>query len=449
MSRTDDPREIRSWALYDWATSAFSTTVSGAIGGPYLTELADRAAGEDETLFRVLGLLEVSVDSYFAYVAAVSVLLQVLILPPLGALADRTAHKRSYLMTCSLIGAGTTSLLILAGGDQYLFAGFLLLIANIAGGAAIVFYNAFLPQIASPGRRDRVSSIGFAAGYVGGGLLLAANLALVTQAERLGLSEDTAVRVSLMSAGLWWGFFGVLAIRGLRTGGGEVVASNGDGFVRMGFRQVADSFRELRALPGTARFLVAYLLYNDGIQSVIGLASVFVTEEVFVAKGQEREDATAFLLGLILLIQFVAAIGAMGFERAARRAGTKPTVLVSLVIWCGVVLYAFAVLESTTQTLAMGVVIALVLGGSQALSRSLYSQMIPAGREASFFGFFEISKRGTAWIGAVAFAVAVDLTDSYRIAILTVLLPLAAGTVVLALTDTDRAIAQAAAVTAQ
>ena len=175
------------------------------------------------------------------------------------------------------------------------------------------------------------------------------------------------------------------------------------------------------------------------MQAVIGLSSVFLAQELYVAQGRPADDATPFLLALILLIQFVAAPGALLVERIARRIGAKPAVMGTLVVWIGIVVYAYAFLQTTTQALALGAVIAVVLGGSQALSRSLFASMVPAGREASFFGFYEISERGTAWIATATFATVLALTGSYRQAILSLVVLFVAGLALLALTDTDAA----------
>ena len=198
---------------------------------------------------------------------------------------------------------------------------------------------------------------------------------------------------------------------------------------------------ELRRLPHTLRYLVGYMFFNDGIQTVISIASVFMAQELFVAKGLPTNEA--FLVGLVLMVQFVAFFGALIFERIARVINTKNAILLSLVLWSAIVIYAYGFLETTTQAWAMGAVIAIVLGGSQALSRSLFSLMIPAGREASFFGLYEISERGTSWIGPLIFGAVVGATNSYRQAILSLIVLFLAGILVLAVTNTDRAIRDA------
>lgn len=430
--------------LYDWANSAFATTVLAALAGPYITGLAQEAVGERGTAVS-LGALDVPATAYFAYCTSLSVVLQVLALPLLGALADRAPVTRRLLGSCCAIGAGATMLLLLPGTGRHLLAGGLFIVANLAFGASIVFYNSYLGVIVGPERRDFVSSRGFAFGYAGGGLLLALHLVLVTQAERFGLSTGSAVRVALATAGLWWGAFGLLAVARLRPRIPPAATDGRSASLALGLRSLRAAVADLRRLPGTLRFLVASLLFNDAVQSVVGLSSVFLTQELYVRQGRDADDATPFLLTLVLVIQVVAVGGALLFERVARVTGTKRAVLVTLVIWILVVLYAWAALRSTTQALVLGVVIALVLGGSQALSRSLFSRLVPRGREASFFGFYEVTQRGTAWVGTAVFGTVVAVTGSYRQAILSLVVLFVAGALLLASTDTDEAERAAAA----
>ena len=208
-----------------------------------------------------------------------------------------------------------------------------------------------------------------------------------------------------------------------------------------GLQELAASFRALRRLPHTLRYLAAYMLFNDGIQTVIAMASLFLSQELFVARGLPEDQS--FLIGLILMIQFVAFFGAQLFERIAAFIGTKQAIVLSLVIWTATIIYAYGWLQTTAQAWMMGAVIATVLGGSQALSRSLYSRMIPPGREASFFGVYEISERGTSWIGPILFGIVAAATNSYRQAILSLIVLFLAGMIALLFTDTERAIRDA------
>jgi UMF1 family MFS transporter len=335
-------------------------------------------------------------------------------------------------------------------GKLYLLGGVLFVIANLAYGGAIVLYNSFLPEIVTEDRRDKVSSRGFALGYLGGGLLLALNFLMVGVAPALlapygyaeGEARGLAVRLSLLSAGVWWGVFAFFAFRRLRARVMPRQLPPGKNYLNAGFAQLADTFRELRRLPHTLKYLVAYLLYNDGIQTVIGSAAVFIAAELFEG-GLDHPEAPAFVLSIFLFVQFMGIGGALLFERVARLLGTKRAILVSLVIWVGLVVYAFGFFETRAQAWALAGVIAIVLGGSQALSRSLFSQMIPAGREASFFGIYEVSERGTSWLGPLVFSVVVARTGSFRYALLSLIVFFVSGLLLLYFTDTARAIREA------
>ena len=440
----DDSREVFGWTMYDWANSGFTTTVVTVLLGPYLTSLAQAAVGENGAVLDLGPLGVVTAKSLYARATAASVLLQVLLLPALGAIADFTNLKKRLLALFAGIGVAATCLLFFVTGPLYLLGTVLYIVANVSFGAAIVFYNAFLPEISSEERRDAISSRGFAMGYLGGGLLLLANLALVTLKPG-GISTGLAVRLSLLSAGLWWAGFGAFALRRLRAREAARSLPPGRNVLTIGLHELRDSFRELRRLPSTLRFLIAYLLYNDGIQTVIALASVFLVQELYVVRGRPEDEAQSFVIALILMVQFVAFAGAIGFGRLAAAIGAKRAILVSLAIWAGVVIYAYGFLQTNLQAQMMAATIALVLGGSQALSRSLFSRMIPAGREASFFGLYEISERGTSWIGPLIFAIVVEQTNSYRQAILSLIVLFIAGFVILALTDTTRAMREARA----
>ena len=437
---TNDRREIFGWTMYDWANSGFQTTVVTVMSGPYLTALARGDVGENGVMFD-LGPFLVTAKSFFPFCIGLSVFLQALLLPVLGAVADYTNLKKPLMVFFCYAGSAATCLLYFVAGDRYLAGGLLLIVANLCFGASLVLYNAFLNDITTPDQRDKVSSRGYALGYLGGGVLLLASLALLQSAGALGISDGLAVRLSLGSAGLWWGGFSIITFRRLRTRSAATVVGASGSVLTAGIRELLASLRALRRLPQTLRYLLAYMLFNDGIQTVIAMASLFLSQELFVARGLPENQS--FLVGLILMIQFVAFFGAHLFERIAAFIGTKRAILLSLVLWTATVIYAYRWLQTTAQAWVMGAVIATVLGGSQALSRSLFSQMIPAGREASFFGLYEISGRGTSWIGPILFGMVAAATDSYRQALLSLIVLFLAGMIGLLLTDTDRAITQA------
>jgi UMF1 family MFS transporter len=439
----NDRREIFGWMMYDWANSAFSTTVAGALLSPYITTLAQANVGENGVVLSLGPLGALTAKSFFPICIAVSVLLQVFLLPVLGAIADYSHLKKRLMALFCYIGAIATCLLFFVTGNLYLLGGLLFIVANLSFGASIVLYNAFLPDICTEDQSDKVSSRGFALGYMGGGLLLAMNFGLLLAGSKLGISPGLAVRLSLLSAGLWWGGFALITFARLKTRAPARSLPPDKAYYTIGFSELRGTFRELARLPHTLKFLIGYLLYNDGIQTVLAMASVFLSQELFTQEQRLAGADQTFVLEIFLMVQFVAFLGALLFERIAAAVGTKNAILISLVLWSGVVIYAYGFLQTTFQAFLMGAVIAIVLGGSQALSRSLFSRMIPAGREASFFGLYEISERGTSWIGQLIFGIVVGVTGSYREAILSLIVLFVLGTVILALTNTDRAIHEA------
>ena len=436
----NDRREIFGWSMYDWANSGFQATVITVMSGPYLTALARRNVGENGVVFE-LGPLIVTEKSFFPFCIGLSVFLQVFLLPILGSIADYTNLKKRLMAMFCYAGSAATCLLFFVTDSRYLAGGALLVTANLCFGAALVLYNAFLNDIATEDRRDQVSSRGYALGYLGGGVLLFANLLLLQNAAALGIEEGLAVRLSFLSAGLWWGGFSVVTFRRLHSRDAATALPAGVSLFSAGRAELAASFRALRRLPRTLRYLAAYMLFNDGIQTVISMSSLFLSQELFVARGLPEDPS--FLIGLILMIQFVALVGALLFERIAAVIGAKRAIVLSLGIWTATIIYAYGWLQTTAQAWIMGAVIATVLGGSQALSRSLYSRMIPRGREASFFGVYEISERGTSWIGPILFGIVAAATNSYRQAMLSLIVLFLGGMIALLATDTDRAIRDA------
>lgn len=436
---TNDRREIFGWAMYDWANSAFSTTVGTVFLGPYVASLAAEAAkAYPDGLARFFGI-PVAPDSFLPYCISFSVGLQVLFLPILGAIADYSHLRKRMMQLFATIGAVCTLAMFLITGNMWWLAGLLYIIGNLAFGAAIVFYNAYLPDIASEEERDRVSSYGWAMGYLGGGILLALNLAFFIFSEDIGVPGDLAVRINLASAGIWWMGFSFITWGRLRPRHAARPLPQGETYASIGFKQLGKTFREIKHFPETLKYLLAYFLYNDGIQTVIAVSSTFAAAPL-IRGGVELPQDT--LIALILMIQFVAFGGALFWGRLAAWIGAKQSIMVSLVIWAGVVIYAYLGLKGEsriTEFFILGVFIAIVLGGSQAISRSLFAQMIPKGREAEFFSFYEVSERGTSWTGPLIFGLANQMFGSLRYGILALIFYFIAGFLVLPFVNVQKA----------
>ncbi|GAB3680644.1 MFS transporter [Angustibacter aerolatus] len=426
-------REQRAWYFYDWANSAYVTTVATVLLGPYLTSVANRAAcpgvdADDCTRdLHVLGL-PISPGSLFFYTTTFATILSALVLPVVGAAADRSGRKRVLLGAFAWAGAAATCLLWFLDGTAWGLGVAVVVVAALCLGSSLVVYDALLIEIATPEERDRVSSRGWALGYLGGFLLLAVNLAVVTLHDSLGLTQSQAVRLSLLSAGVWWGAFTLVPVLGLRDRPPvNLVATSGPA-VREAFVQLRVTLRELRGYPQAFRFLLAYLFFNDGIQTVITSSSVYGSEQL--------DLGTTQLIVTILLVQAVAFGGALVFGRLAARYGARDVVLGGLALWLVVIVIGFFLpARQFALWLALAVLIGVVLGGTQALSRSMFSHLVPRGREAEFFSLYQACERGTSWFGTLVFGLVHQLTDSYRPAILALVVFFVVGGLLLRTVD--------------
>ena len=434
--RASDTAHQKAWYWYDWANSAYVTTTLTVLMAPYLTVIAKKSAcptlPSDVACHTNLSVVGIPVDpgSLVFYVLTFSTILSAIILIFIGAIADRSPRPVRLFATFAWAGAAAASAMFLVSGNNWALGVLLLMFANLCLGSSLVIYDSLLCRIAAPDERDRVSSRGWALGYLGGGLLLALNLGLLTLDAQIGISKAMAVRISLLSAGLWWAAFTIIPVVGLRDLRGvnqttsqtadQSTTSDGTGVVSGSLTQLAGTFRELRLYPQTLLFLVAYLFFNDGIQTVISASRVYGAEELRFSSSQ--------LIEIILLVQFVAFGGALLFGRMAGRFGAWRVVLNSLVLWTLVVTIAFFVPTGGFLIFAgLAVLIGIVLGGSQALSRSMYSQLIPRGREAEFFSLYQAMERGTSWFGTLVFGLVHQFTHSYRWAIIALIVFFAVG----------------------
>lgn len=429
---TNDRREQVGWCFYDWANSVFPTTVVLLLS-PYLTTVTKAAADANGFVYP-LGV-PIAAGSFFPYMLALSVIGEVVFLPVLGAIADYSQRRKQMLALFAYVGAVLTLGLYFLQGTNYLLGGLLFVTGNIAFGASIVFYNSFLLDVATPDRRDAVSSQGWALGYLGGGLLLAANLYLLSQSASFGLTQGDAVRISLASAGVWWALFTLIPLATIRSHRPVRQMPRGERYLTVGFRQLGRTLGKVALYPQTILFLVAYLIYNDGIQAVVSLSTVFGQEEL----GLKLDTLTA----AILVVQFVGIFGALLFGYFAKAIGARQAIMVSLVIWTGALIFAYRFLQTAVHFFILAAVIAVVLGGSQALSRSVYSQMIPRGQEAEYFSVYEVSDKGTSWLAPLLFGLAYQFTGSYRIAILSLIVFFIVGLALLSRVSVRRAALEA------
>lgn len=430
MSEAYSPREQRAWCWYDWANSAFATTVVSLFLGPYLTSLARNAAGGSSTVS--FAGIPIAVQAVWPYAISAAVFFQVFLLPVSGAIADYGRNKREMLTALTAGGATATVALFALTGGMWIPCVLLFLFANSCFGAAIVIYNSFLPEIAAQQDRDGLSSRGWAFGYFGGGTLLALNLLLYTRASDFGISEGMAARISLASAGVWWAVFSIYPLSVLRNRGPAKQPPAGQHYVTVAIRQLIHTLKGIRAFPQTLLFLAAYLIYNDAIQTVLQMAVQFGSEELKLSM--------ATLTSAVLLVQFVAFLGAVGFNYLSRSIGAQKAVLAGLGVWCLTLIGIYLLVYDVRGFYIAASAIGAVMGGTQALSRSLFSQLIPRGQEAEYFSIYEISDKGTSWLGPLFFGLGLQITGSFRIAIVSLILFFVVGMVLLAKVDLRRGV---------
>jgi UMF1 family MFS transporter len=421
-----------AWYTYGWASHAFETTVVAVFLSQYLPAVAENAVGKNGRL-HVIGI-PIAPGSLFTYVASFCAFLLVVLMPVVGAVADRFGRKREMLLTFGFLGAASCVAMWFITGSNWGLGVGLTVAAYVTYTCGKVIYNSMLPDIAGANERDRVSSVGWAAGYIGGGLLLALNFVLSFVISDLA----TLARISLGMAGLWWALWMLLPLRRLRNAPVDAAKTHSvsGSVVTTGFRQLGETLRHLRGYPMTLLFLLAYLIYYDGINTVTTLAAQYGNKELGLTQNT--------LLTAILIVQFTAFGGALLLGRFAERWGAKRVVCGSLLVWIGVVVCAYflpAHLPLAFDALAIG--LSIVLGGTQALSRSLFAGMIPRGKEAEYFSLYEVSSSGSSIFGTLLFGIALQNFGSYRVAIVSLMVFFVVGLVLLVRVDVARAVAAA------
>ena len=420
MSEPSRRRDQRAWCWYDWANSVFPTSIVTVFGSLYLTAVAKNdALASGQTCPTRSGLVQCTISLFdlkfpagalFDYLLAASTLLQVLVLPLAGAIADRTQDKRRMLGLFAFTGATATALLALVTDTNWRLGVVLFIVATTGYYASVVIYYSVLPEIATADERDRLSTRGWAFGFLGGGVALGLNLAIYLGRDALGISESAAVRVCFATAGLWWATFTLIPLARMRSYQPPQGDERGLSVLTGGFRQLIGTLRSARSYPLTLGFLAAYLIYTDGISTVASVAGQYGDLELGLA--------SSTLISTILMVQFVAFVGALVHGWLARRFGAKRTIMGSLLVWVGVIIAAYFIRAGDQlQFYAVAVVIGLVLGGTNALSRSLFSQLVPAGKEAEYFAVYEIGEQATSTVGPLLFGVIGAATGSFRPAI--------------------------------
>jgi MFS transporter, UMF1 family len=397
--------ELRAWAMYDWANSAMVTTIITAVFPTYFVKVAAGGLGESHATYQL------------AITTTIALAISAVLAPILGAAADQGGIRKRLLAVSLAIGAVAVGLMFFIEAGEWVYAAWLFGIANLAVNVSFVFYDAFLPHVAREEEMDRVSTAGYALGYVGGGLLLALNLAWILKPGWFGLPSGEGLtpaqatlptRLAFLSVAVWWVGFSIPFFRRVpeppALGGNRVSLAET-------FTELGRTFSRLRSYRDAFLLLIAFLIYNDGVGTIIRMATAYGTE---LGIGRDA------LIGSIMIVQFVGIPFAFLFGALAGRITAKRAVFVGLVVYGAISVLAFY-MTSATHFLILALLVGTVQGGVQALSRSLFASMIPRERSAEFFGFFAVVEKFAGIFGPLLFAQVIAATGSSRNAILSII----------------------------
>lgn len=431
MIQENDRKTIFGWCMYDWANSAFATTVLVGLLPAYF---AGEIVGPEGVM---IGGTIYSATALWGFIVGLAAFIIFLAAPVLGAISDFSAAKKRFLLTFAYSGSFFTILLYFCRSGDIFITMFIFMMAQMSFIGGNVFYDAFLPQIASDDKIDWVSGKGYAFGYLGGGLQFTIALGLVSGYEVLGISQSLAVRIALAMAGFWWAGFTLFTAKHLREvpRTEELPAKYQKkplllAYLYVGLSRLLKTSRRISRYRHLLLFLIAFMLYSDGIQTVLSMAIIYGKEELGIS--------TTNLMLTLLIIQVIAIFGALAFSRLATYIGARRSVMVSLVLWSCVVIYAYFI-KTTMEFFIMGIVVGIVLGGSQALSRSLYGSMIPVEESAEFYGFYSIFSKFSAIWGPTVFVIIRQVTGSSRLSIISLIFFFIAGLVMLFFVDEEKA----------
>jgi MFS transporter, UMF1 family len=410
-------RELRAWAMYDWANSAFMTTIVASVFPIYYAQVAAATLDPATAAFR------------FSIATTIALGLVTVLSPVLGTIADFAPVKKKFLAVFVLIGAGGTAAMFLIQRGDWALALTLFALGNIGAMGSLIFYDALLPHVARGDELDRVSTAGFAIGFLGGGLLLAINLAWIQSPTTFGLPDTGAgVRLSLLSVAIWWVVFSIPLFRVVPEPPVRLAQSLplsraiGASFVELGH-----TFRELRRFKDAFLMLLAFLIYNDGIQTVIRMSSVYATQ---------LGIGSTHLILAFLMVQFLGIPFTFLYGMLAGRIGAKPSIFLTLVVYAAIVTLGYF-MKTATHFYILAALVAIVQGGSQALSRSLFASMIPRFKSSEFFGFFSVFEKFAGLFGPLLFGVSIAIFGSSQAALLSVIAFFVVGGVILVFVNVD------------
>ncbi|MDO7907028.1 MFS transporter [Paenibacillus sp. JX-17] len=409
-------KQARAWAMYDFANSAFATTMLAAVLPIYYQNVA------------ASGLPGATASSYWAFSQTIAMILVALLSPVLGAAADSSGHKGLFLAVSAILGAAASSAMALAGQGDYILVSLLFIVGTIGFSGGNTFYDAMLPDIAPPAERDALSTKGYMYGYIGGGVLLAVNMVMIQLWKPLGFASQTqATQAVFLTVGLWWVLFSIPLLRNLPA------APRKDrlGFAhhtKDSFRRIGQTFRSITRYPELLKYMLAFWFFNDGISTIISMAAIY---------GAQIGIGTTDLIAALLITQFVGIPFTYGFVRLARAFGAKRSLYASLVFYTLIVTFGYF-MKTAVHFYILAFMVGIVQGGSQALARSIYSRLVPRERTAEFFGFLSLSGKVSAAAGPALFGLTAAWTGSSRLAILSVMLFFVIGMILLTRVQLDK-----------
>ncbi|MGM0501647.1 MAG: MFS transporter [Bacillota bacterium] len=412
----ENKKEVYSWVLYDWANSAFATTILAVVLPIFYKD------------FAAANLADTAATSYWGYTQTVAMLIIAILAPILGAMADYSGSQKSFLKSFVVLGVSGTALLFLIQQGNYILASFFFIIANIGFAGGNIFYDSFLPIIAPDKKLDYISGMGYAAGYLGGGLLLAVNLIMISKPELFGITEVLATKFSFISVALWWLLFSLPAFYYLPQGIKKGPDLNKVQYVKQGFVQLKETLKNVSQYPELWKFLLAFWIYNDGIGTIIRMATIY---------GREIGIGRTDLIGAMLLTQFIGIPCALAFGKLGEKIGPKKGIIIALTVYLLITIRGYF-LSTALDFWILAALVGLVQGGAQALSRSLYGSMVPPDKTSEFYSFFGISSKFAAITGPLVFGLVGQITDSSRLGVLAIALFFLLGIIILSTVDVEK-----------
>jgi len=393
----ENKKEVYSWAMYDWANSAFATTIMAAVLPAYYSKVA--AATLDAT----------TASSYWGYTNTIAMLLMAFLAPILGAIGDYKRSKIKYLTGFVILGVFFTGMLYFINQGDWLYASLFYIMGRFGFGSANIFYDSLLPHISNENNIDRISTLGYSAGYLGGGILLAINIGMILSPETFNIGDSAmGVKLSFLSVAVWWLIFSVPVLKNVQEPfkiGINVQTSNS---IKNAFQRLSETFRQVKKFRQAFLFLIAFWFYNDGIGTIIVMAVIFGAE---IGIGEEH------LFGAILAVQFIGAPFTILFGKLAEKITAKRAVYLGLIVYTLIAIGGYF-MQTALHFWILAVVVGMVQGGTQALSRSLFGLMTPKKKSAEFFGFFDVSQKFSGILGPALFGMVGQLTGSSRLSII-------------------------------